>query len=136
MFGEGGWCPTCGVPQRSQTGSLVLLRSGFKQISGAWIPNWQFDAICLERAFAEAVSAQFKVEMLDVAWRGTPPGEARQIVVPSVGDRWFDPDELAARAIARHGTSGSACRSAARGSGWGSDFQSCRRCKSNRSWAT
>jgi len=34
----------------------------------------------------------------------------QQIVVPSVGERWFDPGELRAAAIARNGTAGAACQ--------------------------
>ena len=32
-----------------------------------------------------------------------------QIVIPSVGERWFDPEELRAAATAMHGTDGARC---------------------------
>ena len=98
MFGEDGWCHACGVPKGPQTGSIVLQRKGFKVVEGAWVPNWQFDALCLERSVADEAASRFELDLLKVEWHGTPPGEAMQIVVPSVGEAWFDPDELRAKA--------------------------------------
>ena len=109
MFGPDGWCLGCGMPLHEQSGSLVLRRKELAQIEGAWIPNWQFEAICLDRSLAEAVAARFDVDVRPVAWHGEPPGEAAQIVAHSVGDSWFDHDELRARTIARHGTAGATC---------------------------
>lgn len=110
MFGEDGWCHTCGVPRRPQSGSLVLERKGFaKGVEGVWVPNWQFDVICLERRLAEAVTQQFDVELRAVEWHGSAPGEAVQLVVPTVGAQWFDPDELRRAALAQHGTAGAEC---------------------------
>ena len=110
MFGEHGWCHACGVPQRPQCGSLVLQRKGFTTgVEGAWVPNWQFDVICLDGKLGARVAKRFDVELLEVGWRGTSPGDAVQIVAPTVGDAWFDPDELRAATIARHGTDGARC---------------------------
>jgi hypothetical protein len=109
MFGERGWCRACGVPRHPQSGSLVLARSGMATAAGAWVPNWQFDVICLDRHLGLQVADRFPVELLDVAWRGFPPGEALQIVVPTIGDSWFEPDALRAAALARHGVDGAAC---------------------------
>jgi hypothetical protein len=109
MFGEDGWCHSCGVPLREQTGSLVLQRRGFAIVNGAWVPNWQFDAICMERSVADDVVAGFRVEMREVAWHGKSPGEAMQIVVPSIGPSWFDPSALHEKALARHGSPGAKC---------------------------
>lgn len=109
MFGEDGWCRSCGVPKREQCGSLVLQRKGFSKVDGGWIPNWQFDAICLEKSVADVVGGRFSVEMRAVDWRGASPGEAIQIVVPSVGEAWFDPDELREKAVAQHGSAGATC---------------------------
>lgn len=108
MFGEDGWCHACGVPKHPQTGSIVLQRRGIK-VEGGWVPNWRFDAICLERSVAEGAAARFRLELAQVAWHGSPPGEAMQIVVPSVGEKWFHPDELRAKAIERHGSPGATC---------------------------
>jgi hypothetical protein len=30
LFGEDGWCRSCGVPRHPQTGSLILQRKSFK----------------------------------------------------------------------------------------------------------
>lgn len=109
MFGDDGWCHACGVPQRPQCGSLVLQRKGLARVEGAWVPNWQFDALCLERSLAEAVADRFAVELLPIAWHGTPPGVAEQIVAPSVSDAWFDPGELREAAIAQHDVAGQVC---------------------------
>ncbi|MEZ5096453.1 MAG: hypothetical protein R2731_10230 [Nocardioides sp.] len=109
MFGEDGWCHACGVPKGPQTGSIVLQRKGFKAVEGAWVPNWQFDALCLERSVATDAAARFQLDLLKVEWHGAPPGEAMQVVVSSVGDAWFDPDELRAKATEQHGTAGAEC---------------------------
>jgi hypothetical protein len=87
----------------------VLQRRGFARVEGAWVPNWQFDAICLEQSLAETAGARFALDLLPVAWHGNPPGAAMQILVPSVGDAWFDPDELRDRTLARHEDSGAEC---------------------------
>jgi len=108
MFGEDGWCRSCGVPKGPQTGSIVLRSRGMK-VEGGWVPNWRFDAICLERSLAEEAALAFRLDLVDVGWRGGSLGHARQIVIPSVGQAWFDHDELRAKAIERHGTAGTAC---------------------------
>ena len=58
---------------------------------------------------AETVAGRFDVELRDVDWHASAPGEAMQIVVPSVGDAWFDHDELAERAVRVHGAPGARC---------------------------
>lgn len=108
MFGEDGWCRSCGVPQRAQNGSLMLQRRNLT-VAGAWVPNWQFDTICLERSLAEKAASLFRLELLPVEWPGTAPGDAMQIVIPTVGNSWFDSDELSAAAVAEHGAAGSRC---------------------------
>lgn len=108
-FGQDGWCASCGVPNRPQTGSIVLQRKGLKEADGAWVPHWRFDAICLAKPLAEALTARFEIDLLAVDWRGTPPAEAQQIVIPTVGEHWFDHDELRAKAIERHGSAGAEC---------------------------
>lgn len=108
MFGEDGWCHACGVPKHPQTGSIVLERKGLT-VSGAWVPNWQFDVICLEQSLADEVGKHFDVELRPVEWPRTAEGEVFQIVVPTVGESWFDPDELREAAIAYHGTDGARC---------------------------
>lgn len=109
MFGDDGWCPSCGVPRRPQTGPLTLQRKGLVPLHGAWMPNWQFDVICLEGSVAAGISDRFNVDLREIAWHGASPGEALQFVAPSVGADWFDPDELRRRAIERHGTAGASC---------------------------
>jgi hypothetical protein len=110
MYGEDGWCRSCGIPQRTQCGSLILQERGFGTVEGAWVPNWQFDAYCLERSLAEqAVASGFALPLLAIEWHGQSPGDAMQIVAPTVGVSWFDPEELRTRTIAKHGDAGTLC---------------------------
>jgi hypothetical protein len=61
MFGEDGWCHSCGVPKGPQSGSIVLQSKGMR-VEGGWVPNWQFDAICMERSVAEEAASRFRLE--------------------------------------------------------------------------
>jgi len=110
MFGEDGWCHKCEVPRRAQCGSLVLQARGWGSVAGAWVPHFQPDAYCLEGSLAERIAAAgFALSLLPIVWHGRPPGSAVQIVVPTIGEAWFDPDELRARTVARHGAPGKSC---------------------------
>lgn len=108
MYGEDGWCHFCGVPCHAQTGSLILQRKSFK-VHGAWMPYWQYDAICIEAGLADELAQNFRVDLIDLEWHATSPGKARQIIAPPIGDGWFDPDQLRARLIARHRMAGAEC---------------------------
>ena len=107
MYGENGWCRSCGMPLGEQSGPLVLRRKGMR-VEGAWLPYGQYDAICLERALAEEVADRFRVHLMPVRWRGSGE-EAMQIVAPSVGSEWWDPNELRRRTVQRHGVAGDSC---------------------------
>lgn len=109
MFGEDGWCHSCGVPNGPQSGSIVLQRKNFKTVNGGWVPNWQFDVICVEQAVGDDAASKFTLELRPVGWHPSSPGDAVQIVVPSVGDSWFDEDELREKAAERHGVAGKKC---------------------------
>jgi hypothetical protein len=109
MYGEGGWCRRCGVPLEPQTGDLVLQRKGLTTLAGAWVPYWRHDVVCLEADLAERASTPRR-RMRDVSWQGAPPGQARHLVIPTVGPNWFDEGELRAAAAAVHGTPGQECR--------------------------
>jgi hypothetical protein len=63
----------------------------------------------VECSVVAGVSDRFKVDLSEVAWHGAEPGEALQFVAPSVGDAWFDPDQLRNKAIERNGESGARC---------------------------
>lgn len=109
MFGETGWCRGCGTPTGSQIGSLVLQSKGMSTAVGAWMPNWLSDVICLEGSIAREVERRFDVELRAVEWHHTPRGEAAQIVVPTVGDAWFDAAALTEATVAVHGEAGRRC---------------------------
>ncbi len=109
MFGPDGWCRSCGVPSVEQRGSLVLQRRRSSNYHGAWVPNWQFDAFCVDALLADEVRQRFTVEMLPVAWHGAGTGEASQIVARPTRSAWFDRTELTERTSARHGSPGRSC---------------------------
>lgn len=110
MFGDDGWCHVCGTPLRAQCGPLTLSRRGLTPLTGGWVPNWHFDAICLEGSVAKEVTSRgFSVDLREVAWQGRSPGEASQIVAPTTGQAWFDPEELSERTEDRHGVAGATC---------------------------
>lgn len=108
MFGDDGWCRGCGMPSRDQIGSMVLRRTGLK-VEGAWVPNWRFDTICVEARVAAELAERFSVSLRPVAWQGSSPGEAFQLVIPTVGSCWFSVEELRRRLVDRHGSSGASC---------------------------
>ena len=107
MYGEDGWCKGCGVPLREQSGSLVLQRRNLT-CSGAWVPNWQHDVVCIDASLGEEVASRFDVDLRVVT---SPNGDdcGLQIVPRSVGDAWFDPVALATAARLHHGTDGARC---------------------------
>ncbi len=110
MFGDDGWCRSCGIPTREQSGSLVLQTKGMSKAEGAWVPYWQYDSICLSQELALVVADRFVVELREIEWRGrgTPP-PASQIVVASGDDSWFDEAALQEVLVAEHGTAGAEC---------------------------
>ncbi len=77
---------------------------------GAWIPNWQFDALCLSARLAtEVEAAGFRLPTLPVVWPRSEPVGAVQVVAPVVGSAWFDRAALEEATTTRHGSSGAAC---------------------------
>ena len=97
------------MPLREQIGPLMLQRRSLT-VSGAWKPNWLFDALCVAPPGAEKIESLFDVELRPIAWptpRMSDP--AFQIIIPVVGERWYDPAELDAACQARHGAPGKRC---------------------------
>ena len=109
MFGDDGWCRSCGIPLREQSGPLTLKRTGISPPSGAWVPNWIFDTVCCDDAVATRIGQEFVVDLREIAWKGASPGRALQIVVPTLGAQWFDRDSLRELLTAEHGTAGESC---------------------------
>jgi hypothetical protein len=108
MYGEDGWCHSCGVPQREQCGDLILQRSGLR-VGGAWVPNWRFDAYCVERSLADEIGTRFDVRLRDVSWPRDGNGDARQVVATVTGEAWYDDSSLASATAAKHSTIGERC---------------------------
>jgi hypothetical protein len=108
MFGEDGWCHSCGVPKHEQTGSIVLQPKGLK-VEGAWVPNWQFDVYCLAQAHARVAVERFEVSLRPVM---SPEGQmikANQVTVRSSPKPWFDPAVLTTRIEPVHGMAYETC---------------------------
>lgn len=108
MFGEDGWCHRCGVPRGPQAGHLTLQRKDLT-VSGCWKPNWLFDEICVDTELAAEVRERFDVELRPVKWARTASGDAFQIVIPTVGEQWFDHVELTRATVEVHGEAGATC---------------------------
>jgi hypothetical protein len=109
IYGPNGWCHSCGIPLREQTGPLTLQARGLSPVKGVWIPNWQFDMICSEATLAASLGESFRLQVRPVAWHGTVQGAAVQFIAPKVGPEWFDPEELREAAVARNGDAGATC---------------------------
>lgn len=69
----------------------------------------RFNALLAERSLALEVAERFGLELRPVQWHASSPGDACQIMIPTVGEAWFDPDQLRERTIMRHGSSGLRC---------------------------
>lgn len=108
MFGEDGWCRACGVPRRSQSGSIVLQRNGLT-VSGGWVPNWQFDVYCLVLPLADEAAERFGVDLHRVMSPNGGELEARQIVIESSPVAWFDPADLTRLITSIHGEASKTC---------------------------
>ena len=108
MYGDDGWCRSCGVPKHPQTGSLVLQSKGLT-VTGVWVPNWQFDAYCLAELIAAEAVSRFNVRLRPVA---SPTGKvtgAHQIAIESSALAWFDEADLRRIIAPIHGQASESC---------------------------
>jgi hypothetical protein len=101
MYGEDGWCHSCGTPNREQTGHLTLQGSGFPS-APVLIPNWQFNAICLDAATAADVANRFNVVMREVHKPRTGGTGVEQLLPGVTDEPWYDSDALRQAVTARH----------------------------------
>lgn len=108
MYGEDGWCHTCGVPKHPQTGSIVLQRKGLK-VEGAWVPNWQFDVYCVAQSLADAARERFEIDTRPVASVGDGSLNASQVVIESSNAEWFNPANLERLIRPIHGEASETC---------------------------
>jgi len=102
MYGEDGWCHSCGTPSREQTGHLTLQGSGFPS-APVFVPNWQSNAICLDAATAEDVANRFNVVMREVHKPRTGGTGVQQLLPSITTEAWYDHEALSRAVIARHG---------------------------------
>ena len=109
MYGEDGWCHSCGVALREQTGSMIVKIPPKAVPIGVWTPNWQFDSQVLSEDLAAMVASRFSVRLIPVELR--PPSSRPQQVVPTVmASPWFDHQLLVEATTARHGSPGNTCQ--------------------------
>lgn len=114
MFGEGGWCVSCGTEHDEQTGPLTLQARSMKVVDGAWVPSWQINVLCLSAAVGAEAVERFGLVTRPVAWRpeaepADPARAAVQVVLPLSDEPFYDADELSAATTARHGSAGKDC---------------------------
>jgi len=109
MFGEDGWCRSCGVPKHPQSGSIVLQKRGLT-VEGGWVPNWQFDVYCLARDLANGAADRFGLELRPVASAAGPSLPAGQIIIASSRAAWFDPRDLTRLISPIHGVAFETCQ--------------------------
>lgn len=112
MYGADGLCLDCGVPNRSQIGPLRLQRRSMT-VAGIWEPHWCDSLLCAEETVAFDLAEQFDLRLMEVGWPKPGGPGAFQIVVPIVGEPWFDQATLARVVQARHpllgGETGNTC---------------------------
>jgi hypothetical protein len=106
-----GWCHSCGTPIAAQTGPLVLQNKG-KDMTGAWVPNWHFDAFCASAQMLLAAPVELRNASRPIEWRGLKAATpAVQIVNHVSAKDWANADELREVTIRRHGSAGQTCES-------------------------
>jgi len=101
MFGSDGWCHSCGTALSVQSGPLTIQGSKFPTAS-LWMPNWQFDAICVAPELADGIRDRFSVELGEVHKpRGGATG-VMQLLPAVTPEPWYEPRLLADAVHARH----------------------------------
>ena len=92
MYGPDGWCHTCGVPLRPQIGPLTIQGSKFPS-AAVWMPNWNFDVVCVGAEVASEVSSRFAVAMRRVE-KPKAPTDVMQLLPEVTEAAWYRPDLL------------------------------------------
>ncbi|MGO4454269.1 hypothetical protein [Arthrobacter sp. RAF14] len=78
-------------------------------VTGAWMPYWTGDVICMEASLADELSRTFDLAFRPVEWPKSENSDAVQLVIPAVGEKWYDPNLLEKAGVERHGTQGALC---------------------------
>lgn len=115
MYGEDGWCRSCGTPLRDQSGPLVIQGIRFPT-ADVWMPNWLFDTVCISADIAEEVARDFRVDLGEVHKPRQGDTGVRQLLVSPTASPWYTEKHLSRAVRERHGphygrTAGSTCRS-------------------------
>jgi len=109
LYGEAGWCKSCGMPLIEQVGALRLQRRGLAKVPDVWMPNWRFDVICVSESLVEPLSS-FPVDLRDVEWSNGDLAPFKQLVFPTIQPHWFEPNRLRERLERVHGVAGAECK--------------------------
>lgn len=105
MYGEDGWCRECGTPLGPQIGPLTIQGSGFPTAE-VWIPNWQYNAVCVSKSLAEKLKKGFDLTLRDVNKPRDGPTGVQQII-PSISERpWYAKRALSKAVLKRHSKNG------------------------------
>lgn len=109
MYGDDGWCRSCGVPRGEQVGPMALQRKGTSAARGAFMPYWRYDSLCVDEHLAEAMIKDFGVSFRPVVWARGADSHIVQMVIPVVGTSWYDQSALRSEATRQFGGAGVAC---------------------------
>jgi hypothetical protein len=101
MYGEDGWCRACGTPLRPQSGSIFIQGSKFPT-ANVWMPNWQFDVVCVASDVADQIQRSFNVRFGEVYTPRQGATGVKQILAEPTTEPWFEPGDLKAAVRARH----------------------------------
>lgn len=111
MYGDQGWCPSCGVPIGARSGPLALQKKGLPKPEGVWRPYWHDDVICLESRLAEEAERRFALQHRPVTWPRGVPSNISEVIIPVVGESWYEAEKLCQRALKHYGKPvGNRCR--------------------------
>ncbi len=98
------------MPNITQTGSLVLKNNGMTEPTGAWLPNWRHDSICVDPGLSEEIRSEFDLELREVEIRGQVREKLAFQIVPAISKQpWFRPEELTSVLSEAHGVAGRDC---------------------------
>ena len=102
MYGDTGWCRSCGAALVPQCGDLVVQGKKFPSAE-VWMPNWCFDAFCVSASVAEEIQHRFAVSLRDVLTPRKGPTGVEQMLPALTEPPWHDPADLRRAVLARHG---------------------------------
>lgn len=101
MFGADGWCHSCGTALSPQIGPLTVQGSKFPS-ANLWMPNWQFDVVCVSSDVADAIRDRFAVTLGEVHKPRSGATEVMQLLPTVTAEAWYRPRPLARAVRTQH----------------------------------